>query len=174
MGSDRNTGSLAGPTKWICIQWVFAAMTVCHGSTVALDSEALAYFGPDGAHWRVPVEAVQVIGEFKTTAEDEGHFLAVIIDDSGAWFRAPCCAAGFDQVIEQLGRNLKCDLHLRLGTAVPPHSQVLWPPRLAGQSLFATYRTENDKGSTALGEHSSGWSLHPNVVAFLRQGGDVS
>jgi len=111
-------------------------MAVCDATSIALDGDAIVYAGPEGAHWRLPVADVKVIGEFTTRGTGEDHFLAFVADADGGWFQAPGSAAGLDRLLPAL--------RLCPGTATPPGranraasgSRVLWPQELAGHELF--------------------------------------
>ena len=136
-------------------------MTVCHASSIALDEENIVYFGPQGAHWRVPLASVRVIGELRSMDLEEGHFLALVVDAHDAWFQVPCCAVGMDRVLAELGRILHCDLGLRLGTSRVPSSRVVWPDELAARELFVLPTAADAEQSN----RSSRWTLHPDLTA---------
>jgi hypothetical protein len=112
------------------------SMPVCHAASVVLENDSLLYFGPEDAHWRVPVSAIKALGEFRSASMDEGHYLAIVIDESGAWFQAPRRAIGVDQVLSDLALQWNTNLDLssdRPGSGV---SRVLWPAHLAGEEMF--------------------------------------
>jgi hypothetical protein len=111
-------------------------MPVCHAASITLDNGSIHYFGPADAHWRVPVNVIKAIGEFRSAALDDGHYLAILIDDSGAWFQAPRRAVGVDEVLSELGREWNADLELSLDRVGSVGSRVLWPPHLAGEAMF--------------------------------------
>jgi hypothetical protein len=37
-------------------------MSVCHSTSLVLEDGALCYYGPQDAQWRVPLEAIRVLG----------------------------------------------------------------------------------------------------------------
>jgi hypothetical protein len=111
-------------------------MPVCHAASVVLENGNLLYFGPEDAHWRVPVSAIKALGEFRSASMDEGHYVAIVIDESGAWFQAPRRAAGMDQVLSDLTRQWETNLELSLDRPASVTSRVLWPAHLAGEEMF--------------------------------------
>ena len=113
-------------------------MSVCHSTSLVLEDGALCYYGPQDAHWRVPLDAIRVLGELRSSALEHGHYLAVVIDDSGAWLQCPCIAVGVHETLRELAGRWGVPLDLRLGTATPDASRVLWPEQLAGQEMFTT------------------------------------
>jgi hypothetical protein len=111
-------------------------MSVCHSTSLVLEEGALCYYGPQDAHWRVPLDAIRVLGEFRSSELEHGHYLAVVIDDSGAWLQCPCIAVGVPETLRELAHIWDAPLELRLGTASSDASRVLWPKRLAGEEMF--------------------------------------
>jgi hypothetical protein len=99
-------------------------------------NDGLLYFGPEDAHWRVPVSAIKALGEFRSASTEDGHYLAIVIDTSGAWFQAPRRAVGMDQVLSDLARQWDTNLELSLDRAGSVTSRVLWPAYLAGEEMF--------------------------------------
>lgn len=113
-------------------------MSVCHSTSLVLEGGALCYYGPQDAHWRVPLEAIRVLGEFHSSELEHGHYLALVIDDSGAWLQCPCIAVGVHETLRELAHIWGAPLELRLGSPSMDASRALWPERLAGQEMFAT------------------------------------
>jgi hypothetical protein len=113
-------------------------MSVCHSTSLVLDDGALCYYGPQDAHWRVPLDAIRVLGEFRSSALEHGHYLAVVIDDSGAWLQCPCIAVGVHETLRELAGRWNAPLELGLGAASSGASRVLWPRPLAGEEMFTT------------------------------------
>jgi len=111
-------------------------MPVCHAASIGIENESLAYSGPGGAQWRVPLAAIHALGEFRSAVDESGHLLAVLIDTSGAWLQAPSHAIGMEAVLGALSRRWGVELSLRLASAPPLESRILWPRALAGQAMF--------------------------------------
>ena len=108
-------------------------MSVCHAASIGIDQDVIEYNGPNGAHWRVPMSRVRVLGEYRSAQDDRGTLLAIVFDDSGAWLQAPRNAIGADSLLQKLFK--------RWGTApderaAPLMGRILWPQELAGEPLF--------------------------------------
>ena len=111
-------------------------MAVCHLASIGIQDQSLEFSGPEGAHWRAPLAAIRALGQYRSSTDDNGHFLAVIIDDSGAWLQAPCNAVGMEQVLLELSRRRNTTLTLERADALPGEGRVLWPERMRGEALF--------------------------------------
>jgi|ADGO01.1.fsa_nt_gi hypothetical protein len=111
-------------------------MTVCRAASIVIDSDHLEYFGPEGAHWRVPISHIRALGEYRIPGSEDSHYLAALIDDSGAWFQAPVRASGMEPVLSSLSARLGSTLRLKLSSADSYTSRVLWPPHVEGEPLF--------------------------------------
>jgi hypothetical protein len=111
-------------------------MPVCHATSIALENGSVLYFGPEDAHWRVPVSAIKALGEFRSASMEDGHCVAIVIDESGAWLQAPRRAVGMDQVLSDLARQWDTNLELSLDRPGSVTSRVLWPAHLAGEQMF--------------------------------------
>lgn len=111
-------------------------MAVCHLASIGINDQSLEFSGPEGAHWRAPLAAIRALGQYRCSADDNGHFLAVIIDDSGAWLRAPCNAVGVEQVLRYLSRRWSATLALEPAESLSAEGLVLWPVRMRGAVLF--------------------------------------
>jgi hypothetical protein len=111
-------------------------MAVCHLASIGINERSLEFSGPEGARWRAPLGAIRALGQYRSSTDDNGHFLAVIIDDSGAWLRAPCNAVGMEQLLIDLSRLWGTTLALERADAVAPQGLVLWPERIRGEPLF--------------------------------------
>lgn len=111
-------------------------MSVCHAASIVVDDKSVAFFGPEDAHWRVPLERIRALGEVRSSSLEDGHYLALLIDDSGAWLQAPVRAAGMDRSIERLAAFFGQSMSLELARAATNASRVLWPATLAGEALF--------------------------------------
>ncbi len=138
-------------------------MPVCLVTSLALDEDAIVYGGPGGAHWRLPLAALQVIGEFTTAGLDEDRFLAFVADVDGGWFQAPCSAAGLDAVLPELRRRLGGPLPSVLTDRATAGSRVLWPQELVGQQLF---ELPADDPSARPGM-SRRQQLHPRIQDYV-------
>jgi hypothetical protein len=109
-------------------------MSVCHAASIGIHEEAIEYTGLGGAHWRIPISRVRVLGEYRSADDDRGILLAILFDDSGTWLQAPRNAIGADQLLQTLFQHW--------GTASPVErdstltGRVLWPAELAGEPLF--------------------------------------
>src|SRR5690606_37284903 len=110
-------------------------MSVCHAASIVVDDESVSFFGPQDAHWRVPLERIRVLGELRSATLEEGHYFAILIDDSGAWFQAPVRAAGMEQSLQRLSERLRTPIVLQLSEPMDA-SRVLWPASLASEPLF--------------------------------------
>lgn len=110
-------------------------MSVCHAASIVVDDESVNFFGPQDAHWRVPLERIRVLGELRSAALEDGHYFAILIDDSGAWFQAPVRAAGMEQSLQRLAEHLRMPIALQLAEPTDS-SRILWPAPLAGEALF--------------------------------------
>jgi hypothetical protein len=111
-------------------------MAVCHLATIGSKDKSLEFSGPEGAHWRAPLAAIRALGQYRSSADDNGHFLAVIIDDSGAWLQAPCNAVGVEQLLLDLSHRWSTTLTLERADALPAEGRLLWPERMRGEALF--------------------------------------
>jgi hypothetical protein len=111
-------------------------MSVCSAVSISVNDQAIVFFGTEGACWRVPVSQLRAIGEVRSATLEDGHYLVVLIDDSGAWFQAPVRAAGMELALERLAAMLGKPLALSLAHAREEASRVLWPEELAEQPLF--------------------------------------
>ena len=111
-------------------------MAVCHLASIGIKDQSLEFSGPEGAHWRAPLAAIRALGQYRSSTDDNGQFLAVIIDDSGAWLQAPCNAVGVEQLLLDLSRRWNTTLTLERADALPREGRVLWPERLRGEALF--------------------------------------
>ncbi len=108
-------------------------MSVCHAASIGIDQDAIEFNGPNGAHWRVPISQVRVLGEYRSGQDDRGTLLAIVFDDSGAWLQAPRNAIGADQLLQNLFERWGTAPHER---AVAAAGRVLWPQELADEPLF--------------------------------------
>lgn len=111
-------------------------MTVCRAASIVIDNDHLEYFGPEGAHWRAPVSRIRALGELRVRGLEDSHYLAVLIDESGAWLQAPIRANGMQQTLEALGARLNHPLRLSLSARAIDTSRTLWPAHLEGEPLF--------------------------------------
>ena len=111
-------------------------MSVCHAASIVVDEESVAFFGPQDAHWRVPLAQIRVIGEVRSASLEDAHFLAILIDDSGVWFQAPVRASGMEQSLHRLADHCGAAFVLELDRAVTDSSRTLWPASLANEPLF--------------------------------------
>lgn len=109
-------------------------MSVCHAASIGILEDAIEYTGPNGAHWRIPISQVLVLGEYQSAEDDRGVLLALLYDDSGAWLQAPRNATGADQLLATL---------FGIWRAGPPPDldpivigRVLWPVELTNEPLF--------------------------------------
>ena len=55
-------------------------MSVCHAASIVVDEESVAFFGPQDAHWRVPLAQIRAIGEVRSGSLEDAHCLAILID----------------------------------------------------------------------------------------------
>ncbi|NLG76584.1 MAG: hypothetical protein GX535_10120 [Xanthomonadaceae bacterium] len=111
-------------------------MSVCHAASIVVDEESVAFFGPQDAHWRVPLAQIRAIGEVRSGSLEDAHCLAILIDASGVWFQAPIRASGMEQSLQRLAVHCGAALVLGLDRAVTDSSRVLWPATLANEPLF--------------------------------------
>ena len=111
-------------------------MAVCHLASIGIQDQSLEFSGPEGAHWRAPLAAIRAVGQYRSSTDDNGHFLAVIIDDSGAWLQAPCNAVGMEQLLLELSQRWNTTLTLERADALSEEGRVLWPERMRGEALF--------------------------------------
>jgi hypothetical protein len=112
-------------------------MAVCHLTSIGIKDEALEFSGPQGAHWRAPLSAIRAIGQYRSSRDgDEGQFIAIIIDGSGAWLQAPCNAVGMEQLLLALSQRWGTKLSLETQDDLAEQGYVLWPEGLRQQPLF--------------------------------------
>lgn len=111
-------------------------MSVCHAASIVVDGECVAFFGPQDAHWRVPLDQIRALGEVRSAALEDGHYLAILVDGSGAWFQAPIRSTGMDQSLQRLGDRFCAPMTLKLAHATIDSSRVIWPQALVDQSIF--------------------------------------
>ena len=111
-------------------------MAVCHLASLGIKDQSLEFSGPEGAHWQTPLAAIRTLGQYRSSADDNGHFIAVIIDDSGAWLQAPCNAVGVEQLLLELSQHWKTTLTLESADALSEQGRVLWPEKMRGKALF--------------------------------------
>lgn len=109
-------------------------MSVCHAASIGIDQDVIEYNGPSGAHWRVPISQVRVLGEYRSAQEDRGTLLAFVFDDSGVWLQAPRNAIGADQLLHRLFEHW--DAALPAEKRATPSGRVLWPAELANEPLL--------------------------------------
>jgi hypothetical protein len=110
-------------------------MAVCHLASIGIKDQSLEFSGPEGAHWRAPLGAIRALGQYRSSTDDNGHLLAVIIDDSGAWLQAPCNAVGVEQTLFELSQRWNTTLVLEPPDTLSEEGRVLWP-EMQGQALF--------------------------------------
>lgn len=128
-------------------------MSVCHAASIGIDEDAIEYTGPGGAHWRIPLSQVRVLGEYQSTDDDRGTLLVILFDDSGTWLQAPRNAIGADGLLQALSEYW--------GTAIPtersptPTGRVLWPRDLVNAPLFDSEAKPQRLSSTV-----SNWMAH--------------
>jgi hypothetical protein len=111
-------------------------MAVCHLASIGINDQSLEFSGPEGAHWRAPLPAIRALGQYHSSVDDNGHFLAVIIDDSGAWLQAPCNAVGVEELLLELSQRWNTTVTLKAADALPEEGRVLWPEQMRGEALF--------------------------------------
>lgn len=111
-------------------------MTVCRAASIVVQDDHLEYFGPEGAHWRTPISRIRALGELRLRGLEDSHYLAVLIDDSGAWLQAPTRANGMERAMETLEQHFQQPLRFHLTAASAGTSRVLWPRQLAGEPLL--------------------------------------
>jgi hypothetical protein len=115
-------------------------MSVCQASSLIVADGRLHYHGPQGAEWRAPLEAILMLGELHAPTLEFGHYLAVVVDDSGAWLQSPAAASGVERALAVLSAHwrvpLALQLHMHRGAFA---SRVMWPMRFAGQAMFASH-----------------------------------
>jgi hypothetical protein len=104
-------------------------MPLCHASSIVFDGRALAWFGPEGATWSVPVDRVRAIREFVAHSGDTRWLLAFDIDGEDAWLQSPANAHGMSQALAALGVRLGANLALELERAAAGSSRVIWSRR---------------------------------------------
>jgi hypothetical protein len=111
-------------------------MSVCHAASIGIDRDVIEYNGPNGAHWRVPISQVKVLGEYQCAQDDRGTLLAIVFDDSGAWLQAPRYAIGADQLLHRFFEHW--DVTLPEDKEPTSSGRVLWPAELANEPLINT------------------------------------
>ena len=111
-------------------------MAVCYAASIGLQDDSIEFSGPQGARWRAPLSIVRALGQFRSLTEDQGHFLAVIVDDSGAWLQAPCNAFGMDQLLAEISRRWRTSLILDAPQILAVQGRVLWPEQIRNAPLF--------------------------------------
>jgi hypothetical protein len=116
-------------------------MSVCHSASLVVEEGRLCYYGPQRAQWQVSLAAIRVCGEFHSAELEFGHYLAVVVDDGGAWLQSPASAIGAAQTLATLSAYWNAPLELQLQSYRGRFaSRVLWPARLAGEPLFEMQR----------------------------------
>jgi hypothetical protein len=112
-------------------------MSVCHSASLVVEGDRLCYYGPQRAQWQAPLAAIRLCGEFHFSALEFGHYLAIVVDDSGAWLQSPASAIGAAQTLATLSNYWNAPLELQLQAYRGRFaSRVLWPARFAGEPLF--------------------------------------
>ena len=109
-------------------------MSVCHAASIGIDQDDIEFNGPNGAHWRVPISRVRVLGAYRSAEDGPGTLLAFLIDDSGTWLQAPRNAIGADQLLQKLAEYWATALLAENEST--PSGRVLWPRELADEPLF--------------------------------------
>ena len=104
-------------------------MPLCHASSIVFDGRALAWFGPEGATWSVPVDRLRVIREFVAEAGDVRWLLAFDIEGEDAWLQSPANANGVSQALAALSTRLGANLELQLEQGTSGSSRVVWRKR---------------------------------------------
>jgi hypothetical protein len=104
---------------------------------IRLDGEIIRYRSRVYGDWDLPVSNVRVVGE---ATNDHGpvvddYFLCFAIS-ADAWLEASFYAVGRDEFLRALGSKLGTPLECGLCHSTDFASRVLWPPSLAGESMF--------------------------------------
>ena len=108
-------------------------MSVCHAASIGIDQDVIEYNGPNGAHWRVPISRVKILGEYQSAQDDRGTLLAIVFDHSGAWLQAPRNAIGVEALLQKLFERWGTAPDERAPTSA---GRVLWPQELVDEPLF--------------------------------------
>ena len=101
-------------------------MSTCHASSIVFDGHVLAWFGPEGATWSVPVGRLRAIRELIAESGDVRWFVAFDIDGQDFGLQSPANANGMEQALAALGRRLNATLQLELAQAAPGSTRQLW------------------------------------------------
>ena len=113
-------------------------MSVCLLATIGFEGDDIVYDGPAGAHWRLPIAAVRLIG---VLAAGDAHevYLAFVTDPDVAWFQAERFAVGGEQLLAQLSERINGGVPLEPPSEVGRSGCVLWPAKVAGEPLFGPH-----------------------------------
>ena len=101
-------------------------MSTCHASSISFDGHVLAWFGPEGATWSVPVGRLRAIRELIAQSGDVRWLVAFDIDGQGFGLQCPANANGMEQVLATLGRRLNTNLQLELARAAAGSNRIVW------------------------------------------------
>jgi hypothetical protein len=111
-------------------------VSVCLLATIGLDGDEIVYDGPQGAHWRLAVADVRLIGVLCAHADGRDECVAFVTGSDTAWFQAPRSAVGYDELLAQLGAKLNDGVPFDLDRDVTRTGRVIWPAGLAESPMF--------------------------------------
>jgi hypothetical protein len=101
-------------------------VSTCHASSIVFDGHVLAWFGPEGATWSVPVGRLRAIRESVAESGDVRWLVAFDIDGQDFGLQCPANAHGMEQVLAALGRRLNTNLKLELERAAAGSNRIVW------------------------------------------------
>lgn len=132
---------------------------------IVVVGDEIVYSCGGEAQWRVPLSAVEVIGEFTNESGPWGddYFLSLVADEGSTWFEASFYAEGANESLVLLGAGLGENLQWSLCNSTGFRSLVMWPPQLAGRPMFE-FRQEGFLGKLGL---SKTRHLHPRVTEYM-------
>jgi hypothetical protein len=127
-----------------------------------VDNGDVVYLRDGDPSWRIPLDAVTLIGEF-TTGEGpaDDYFFAFVVDPSDGWYEASFYSEGRDAFLVALGQALGDNFTASLSNSAHNDSRVMWPAHLTGQPMFQ-FRPEGILGKLGI---TSRQALHPDIVA---------
>lgn len=107
-------------------------------AVIGLEGDSLVYREQGTELWRTPLSAVAVIGEY-TTANGpyiDDYFLVFVTTPEMYHFHSSFYAEGLDALLASLTNRLGVPVECGLWSSTELTSRCMWPPSLAGRSLF--------------------------------------
>jgi hypothetical protein len=89
--------------------------------------------------WSINITDIVLIAEYTTDeAPEDDYFLVFVTREDGELFYSSVTlsASGINPVLEELEKQLRCSLELKLASVTDWASRVFWPSELAGSEYL--------------------------------------